>query len=292
MQINSIEQTKRVLAEDMKKYVEIILKEYGDFIPEERKVFLSGIYDYCSRIQVCESGTISMFATATEIIMPLAAYEIFQALRTHPEYGSNKNHRCYEEGEIINQTTYFGYIWHVIWTGMSEEEFFRDSLLHETMHFCGAGGSNALREGFAELKTRELAQKYELRASRCGYPKEVEIANRIQNVIGADVAAMITFARNDREIYRILQEHCGIEIAEWYFEISKLMDEEHHAKYNHSEFGGINGAKKKAEAYEKIDYSRIYEKLKMFEGYSDKNVAGNIEESTLDRPADESIRYI
>lgn len=43
------------------------------------------------------------------------------------------------------------------------------------------------------------------------------------------------------------------------------MDKELKAKYDHSKFGGLFGPIKKAKAYSKIDYSNIYEKLRIFE---------------------------
>ena len=261
MQTGQIEQTKQVLAHDMKRYVEIILQEYGDAISEDRQEFLRKITDFVSKIKVKNTGTISMFATKEEIVMPEGAYKVFKYMKMLPVYGINKRHQSYKEGEIINSNTYYDYIKHAIISGMSVEEFFRDSLLHETMHFCGSGGGDALREGFTELKTRELAQKYGLRASRCGYPKEVEIASRLQEIIGGNVANQLTFAQNNREIYRILQDNCGVSIAELYFEISDLMNRELYAKYNHSKFGGIFGPIKKASAYSKIDYSKIQERL-------------------------------
>ena len=55
---NIVENTRCVLADDMRKYVQVILKEYGEAIPEERKEFLKTIDDYNSRIK--DSGTISM----------------------------------------------------------------------------------------------------------------------------------------------------------------------------------------------------------------------------------------
>ena len=262
---NKVENTKRILAKDMKEYVQVILKEYGGVIPEERQKFLSAIDDYYSRIIVEDSGTISMFATNNGIIMPKGAYQIFKYMRMIPGYGINKKHKSYKEGEIVNKNTYYDYIKHVFISGMSVEEFFRDTLLHETMHFCGSDGGSAIREGLTELKTREIAQKYGLRASRCGYPKEVEVVRKLQKIIGTDIMDKITFARNNNEIDRILQENCGSVVADLFFEISYLMDKELNAKYDHSKFGGLFGPIKKAKAYSKIDYSNIYEKLKVFE---------------------------
>lgn len=265
MKNEDLEKTRSVLAEDMKKYVEIILKEYGNFIPEQHKEYLKSINDYSSRIMVQDTGTISMFANGTGVVMPEGAYKIFKYLRMMPGFGINKNHQSYKDGEIVNDNTYFDYIKHVFVSGMSVEEFFRDTLLHETMHFCGSDGGNAMREGFTELKTREVAQKYGLKASRCGYPKEVDVVSRFQGIVGEEIGNKIAFARDDREIYTILQENCGEDIAKLYFEISGMMDKELHTKYDHSKFGGVLGPIKKALAYSKIDYSEIYQKLKSFE---------------------------
>jgi len=183
---NTIVDTKKVLAADMKKYVELILEEYGQYIPETTKAFLKSIDNYSDRIRVQDTGTISMFATETEVIMPEGAYKIFKYLRMLPGYGINKKHKPYKDGEIVNENTYYDYMKHVLVSGMSVEEFFRDTLLHETMHFCGSDGRNAMREGWTELKTRELAQKYGLKASRCGYPKEVDIVSKFQEIVGEE----------------------------------------------------------------------------------------------------------
>lgn len=174
---------KKVLEEDLKKYVSIILKENENFIPVERKKFLKAIKRWDNIVTVRDNGTISMFATNKNIIMSKSAFKVFRYMKLIPGYGINKSHKVYRDGEIINQNTYFDYIKHAFITGMDVKEFFRDSLLHETMHFCGAGGGYAIREGLTELRTRELAQKYGLKASRCGYPKEVDIANKFKELI-------------------------------------------------------------------------------------------------------------
>lgn len=265
MRKNNINNTRQVLAEDMKKYVQLILKEYKNFIPKERQEFLIGISDYYSRVTVEDRGTISMFATNNGIVMPESAYRIFRLMKFIPGYGVNKKHKSFNDGEIVNENTYYDYIKHVFVSGMSVEEFFRDTVLHETMHFCGAGGGKAIREGFTELKTRELAQKYGLKASRAGYPQEVDIAYRFQKLVGKEIGNKITFARTAREISEILQEKYGNDIVELFFDISYLMDREQKAKYDHSKFGGLFSSIKKAKAYSEIDYSKVFEKLKAFE---------------------------
>ncbi len=261
---DKFEKARKVLAHDMREYVQLILKEHTNDIHQERQEYLRAIDDYYSRIVVTDNGTISMFATNREIIMPSLAYKIFKYMKFIPGYGINKKHKSYKEGEIVNNNTYFDYIKHVFISGMDVEQFFRDTLLHETMHFCGSDGGSAMREGLTELKTRELAQKYNLQASRCGYPKEVEIASQFQQIIGQDTTNQITFAQDDTEIYRILQERCGKNVADLYIEIARQMDDELNAKYDHSKFWGLFGPIKKARAYFQIDYSQIQKRLEDF----------------------------
>lgn len=259
-----IRNTQRVLAEDMKLYVEAILKEYGDFIPQERKHFLQGITNFENNIIIKESGTISMFANPEGVIMPLGAYKVFNFIRKIPGYGINKKHQSYKDGKIVNQNTYYDYLKHVLISGMSVEDFFRDTLLHETMHFCGSGGRSLLREGFTELKTRQLADKYGLKASRSGYPKEVEIANELQQILGSKIADQITFAKGSKEIDEILTNRFGSQARDLFAEIELMMNESANKVYDHSKFGGIFGPIKKARAYSKIDYSEVYKKIDEF----------------------------
>jgi len=277
---NKLDNIRTVLATDMKRYVEVILKEYGNYIPEAKKEALNGIDDYSNQIKIQDTGTISMFADGLDVIMPKAAEKIFKYLKMIPGFGLNKEHKAYKDGEIVNENTYYDYIKHVFVSGMSLEEFFRDTLLHETMHVCGSDGGEAIREGLTELKTRELAEKYGLKASRSGYPKEVDIVSKFQEIVGKDIANQITFAGSNRDIHRILQEKCGPSVAMLYFEISHLMDEELSKKYDHSKFSGILGPLKKAKAYSSIDYSKVYEKIEDFER---KRTVNNKSKNLLDK---------
>lgn len=258
----SITKTRKVLATDMKNYVEVIIKEHKDVIPQERLHFLQNIYNFENNIFIKDSGTISMFANSEGLVMPSGAYNIFQLIRRIPGYGINKKHQSYPKGEILNDNTYYDYLKHVLVSGMSVEEFFRDTILHETMHFCGAGGGSLLREGFTELKTRELAQKYGLKASRCGYPKEVKIANELQKMFGSKISNQITFSRNSKEIEDILVKNFGQNVTNCFFDIEWMMNDIANKVYDHSKFGGLLGPLKKAKAYSQIDYSAVYGRLK------------------------------
>ena len=102
---------------------------------------------------------------------------------------------------IINDNTFETFINHAIVKGMTAEDYFKEILLHEVMHFCGSGGGNVLDEGTNELLTRMLAQKYNLRTNSCGYPKEVRLVYELMNQLGEETILKLAFINKlDKQI--------------------------------------------------------------------------------------------
>ena len=269
--MENIEKIKNKLAKDMEVLVKTIIGEYGEYIQPEKLEFLKGIKDYNDIIKIKDTNTISMFANNREIILPLGAQKYFKYFKYIPLYGAKKNHSMYKPNEILNDHTYYDYINHVLLSGMSLYEFYLDTLLHETMHFCGSGMlGTALSEGLNELKTRQLAQKYNLRASRCGYPKETNIAFKLEQMLGEEITNQIAFAKNEKEVYEIIQKKYGDDIAQQIFTISEKMNKELHSKYNHANFNGIFAPFKKASAYKNIDYDEVNNQITDLENNSIK----------------------
>ena len=140
---------------EIEKLVEIIKKEYPNLVDIPHN------YDLRERVHIEETGTISLFVRNKNFYFPLDAFKVLKAFKKIPGFGMMKNHKtCTEENMIINNNTYITYIKHAFLKGLTPEEYFKEILLHETLHFCGSGGGSALREGINELKTRQLAKKY------------------------------------------------------------------------------------------------------------------------------------
>ncbi|MDD4547860.1 MAG: hypothetical protein PHI05_03880 [Bacilli bacterium] len=255
----NINEIKNSLALDLQLYIEIIKDEYKNFIPKERLEFLNSIKDFKDIIIIKNMGTISMFVRGNNIYFPASANKIINQMKFIPGFGINKHHKCFTKDTlIINDNTFIDYIKHVFIAGLSTKQFYLETLLHETMHFCGVGGSGALREGIAELKTRELAYKYNFTTSGCGYPKEIKIAIELQNIFGQTLMNKIAFAKNDYEITNIIRDNFGPSGANLYIKISRLMEKEFQDKYYKYKFPGITGPLKKAKKYNQLDYSEVY----------------------------------
>jgi len=250
MDVNKI---KDNLCEEIQKLILIIKKEYPEF------VCLSDIYDLNKKVHIEETGTISLFVKNGEFYFPKDAFKVLAALKQIPGFGSFKEHKTYSKNNmIINDNTYLTYIKHVFLKGLTPEEYFKESLLHETFHFCGSGGGSAIREGINELKTRQLAEKYNLETSCCGYPKETKIAYELEKLFGKEVINMIAFSKDQMSLKRNL-DAISKEMSDFYFKLESAMNNEFYNKYMKYDFPGLLGPLKKTKMYNSINYSHAYE---------------------------------
>lgn len=262
MEIDNINNIKNNLIVEIEKLVKIIKYEYSNLvnIPME--------YDLYKIVHIEETGTISLFVRKGEFYFPLDAFKVLEAFKKIPGFGINKNHKTYTKNNmILNDNTFMTYIQHVFLKGLTAEEYFKEILLHETLHFCGSGGGSALREGINELKTRQLAQKYNLLTSACGYPKETKIAYELEELFGEDIINKIAFSKNRSELIEILTS-VSKEAMEFFLELDKIMEKEFDDKYYRYKFPGIMGPFKKAKRYNSIDYSQAYVLIEKYKDYS------------------------
>lgn len=259
----------------LEKYIKTITKTYGRFIPKERLTYLYNIKDYSNVIQIFDYSSINGYANNKYIALPLNADKAFDELKKIPGYGINKNHKVYDNTTlIINNNTFMTYVDHVIKKGMTLEDYFNDLLLHETMHFCGSGGSTAIKEGINELLTRKIALENNFKTSGCAYPKEVRIAYTLQQMLGEDTINQIAFINNELDILNCLEDIIGKEASDLYLDISGIMNNEFQTKYykDMNSYNGLEGIKKKVENYQNIDYTKVYELIDEYNKKIDNHI--------------------
>lgn len=249
------------------KYIKAITQEYGKFIPKERLSYLGNI-NYDEIIQIYDYGNINGLANPKHILLPLNAEKALEKIKTLPGYGSNPNHQTYNQATaIINDNTFETYVNHAIVTGMTLEQYFEDLLLHETMHFCGSDGGNALKEGINEYLTRKLALKKGFHTNGCAYPKEVKIAHTLESILGEKVITQIAFIRPYDKVLSYLETTLGKDASELYQNVTHAMDEEFYNRYyrhmNH--FDGLEGIQEKVTNYKQIDYSKVEQIIEQYQ---------------------------
>ena len=257
------------LTKELEKYIELIIKEYGKYIKQDDLNRLKSLKSYSDVIVIENTGTISCFVDSFKknIHFPILADKLLSKAKFVPGFGINKNNKLYDRNSLVlNNNTFVDYIKHLFIKGATSEHFYRENLLHETMHFCGSGGAYPLEEGLTEYYTRKLAQKYDLITTGAGYPKEVKIAHELEKIFGEECMSLYLFdGRGSRSIQYIIDNY-GIQAKLFLMNIEHAMQAEFEEKYykKTKEFNGIMGPFKKIKAYETIDYSKVW---KMIEDY-------------------------
>ena len=234
-------------------HINLILKEYPNCAREQLS---NAINNDAEIVKFNPSNTITFIVQDGVLLLPKSAYQVFQLLKKYKNYGIKLNNHRSVEDYLDTNTTYMEYIEHVIEGGISVCEFFEENLLHEAMHICGSQGGTPLEEGINELKTRELAQKYNVRIAAYGYSKEVEIAKRLQQIIGKEIMNELTFIpRYERKAF--ITDKLGYEVGELYVLLSNKMIEK--SKCYFSKLIQVNDPFEKARLYEDIDYAELYQ---------------------------------
>ncbi len=256
---------KENLIKQIKAYIVLIQEEYlknADFpLIDVNEISM----DWNNIVNIEDTGTISLYVSSGKFYFPKSSDEVFSLYQTLPGYGADKNHTIYNDDTLIrNDNTFNTYINHLIVSGKNSEDYYLDNVLHETMHFCGAAGGTALEEGFTELKTRELALKKNLRTSGCGYPKEIKIVLKLQEIFGKDVCDILTFMNSFQEKLTFLKYTLNENMANLYLHVYIEMEKEFQEKYYQFKFPGITGPEEKALKYNNIDYSEIEKYIDQF----------------------------
>ena len=205
-----------------------------------------------------ESNTITFLVCDGKLLLPSAAYNFFELAHNFNNYGINKNNYRFFNEYLDTNTTYMEYIDHVIECAFNAYDYFEENLLHEAMHLCGSGGGSPLEEGINELKTRELAMKYKIKIAAYGYSKEVEVAKKLQNILGKELMDDLTFIANEKR-YEFLLNKATNKEAILYQELSNDMI--NLSKDYFEKVSKLSNPYDKAKLYETIDYSILYKHL-------------------------------
>lgn len=264
---------KHQMSKKLSKYIPAIAKKFGKYMDDGRLQELKNIKDYKDVIKFDYSGNVTAYAGRDGIVLPMGAIVAFDKIKDLPNAGTNKNHKTYTKETLIqNDNTFEDYIEHLIITKADILTYFNDLLLHETMHFCGSGGSStrgagAFREGLNEYLTRLVAGENGFQTSGCGYPKEIKVVTKMEKVLGTDALFQVAFLRDLKEINEYLTNEVGVEKAKLFNEVVHNMEQEFQSKYfsKQSEYTGFAGAIKKSENYKNIDYSKVYSLIDNFD---------------------------
>ena len=235
------------------EYIKLILKNYSNC---DKEKILNSINNDDKIVEFNTLDTITFIVQNGVLLLPKAAYKLFPLLKQNENYGTKANNHRSIEDYLDTNTTYMEYINHLIESGMDVYDYFEESLLHEAMHICGSQGGTPLEEGINELKTRELAQKYNIKIAAYGYSKEVEISKQLQQIVGKDIMDELTFIPKHKR-KEFLIHKSGEDVAELYKLLSNKMIEKSSNYYD--KLFQVSDPFEKAKLYEDVDYTEVYQ---------------------------------
>ena len=254
---------KEKIINELKKYFNIIINEYKNYMPKEDLEYLQN-YDFNKNIHIENTGTISLYVNNKELYLPTLAFPVLEELSKQQNFGSDKTHKAYnKESLIINDNTFLDYINHAVIKGLTPLEYYLENLLHESLHISGICNGSAFIEGVTEYKTRQLASKYGLVTSGCGYPKEVKIVSDLENILGEDCINKIMFFNNRIDMENYINDNYGKEKSELFSKIYIKMQQAF-LPYITKKFNGENAIYEKVKAYDKINYEEVYNILEEY----------------------------
>lgn len=193
---------------------------------------------------------------------------------SNPEIADKGNIRDYTDllhlvilNNLENNNTFVNYVYHILVSGTDTQRYYDDLLLHETLHFCGSGGSFAISEGINELLTRQIAHEFGYHTNGCAYPNEVKVALRLSKVFGSDVITRLAFIRNFKQSLDYLDMTLGSAASSLYNDVMIAMEDEFQEKYykNMDSYNGLVGIARKTIDYRKINYKKANELIDEYE---------------------------
>ena len=242
----------KIIKNQILEFLPLIQKEYN--ISEEK---INDIIKNIDRKIMFDDKGISFHVKHEVLYLPVMAYKMIEEFKKNEQYGTTKNTGVQIQNYLNTDSTYKDYITHMITYGYSVLDYFKDSLLHETLHMCGGGNDSSLEEGINELKTRQLAQKYNIKIAAVGYNQEVEIAQMLESILGKKTMDVIAFIKDKNQIYEYMVKHHTNEEIELYYNVKNTMEEE--GKIYQTQTTKTNNPFEKAEVHDKLEYIKTKE---------------------------------
>lgn len=118
--IVNYEKIKKKLSIIMQYYINTIKSEYKNYISPEKLNYLNSKKDFCNCIEILDNNTVTCFYNCADnkIIFPKEVEKVILEIKQNKLYGTNPNHKLYNENNLIqNENNFFDYVNHIILIG-------------------------------------------------------------------------------------------------------------------------------------------------------------------------------
>ena len=239
-----------------KKYVNVFLNEYADYLSKEQLELLKDInFDNAIKLD----GTNKPFGVISlgQVNLPNYSDELINSLKKMPNY--NTSHRD------LNNKNLSSYLKYMCDSGYTLFDYYSDILMYFVFKLV-VKNSNGLINGLINQEMKYLAIKYSFRFAYL-YPREEAITNKITKFLGIQGCRKVIFS-DSATAFKYLNDTKGYRIARLVNDISEIVDDEYQ-KLNKNEYSGYTGFLDYAHDYDHLSYGDAYNYLLDFETYNE-----------------------
>lgn len=232
---------KDKLSDLLKKYVNIFINEYSDYLNKEQLSLLKNI-NYEKIIKMSD------FNLPVGIINYNSIY-ISNNLLDIPKKK--------EQEAFLNNKNYTSYLKHLNNVGCNTYEYYTHQLMFLVFKLV-IGTDSGIINGFINFEINNLKRKYRFQAVNL-YQREEVISSKVIKVLGYNHTRKIMFM-DMPSAFKYLNDYLGYRYADFYYQITELVDYEY-GKLNLDKYTGNNGLTNYAKDYDHLLYGDAYNYL-------------------------------
>lgn len=222
----------------LKKYINIFVKEYGNYLNKEQLITLKNInYD-----QIIKTNN---FIIPVGIINYNSIY-ISDNLLNIPK---KNNYQSW-----LNNNNYTSYLKQLNNVGCNTYEYYAHQLMFLVFKLV-IGNDSGLINGFINYEVNNLRRKYRFQAVNL-YKREEVISQKIINLLARETVLKIMFM-DMPTAFKYLNDNLGYRYADLYYQLTNIVDSEFQ-KIKPDNYTSNNGLIKYAHDYDQLLYGDAY----------------------------------
>lgn len=253
------EMIENTLSEMLKKYINIFINEYKDYLSKDQLETLRTI-NYHKIINLENLDVPFGLVSFGKIRLSNISNDLINSLQKMDNYNTTKYN--------LNNKNISSYLKYMCENGYSSLEYFGDILMYFVFELVLKNPS-IFNHGLINQEIRFLSIKYSLRSANL-YAKEETIATKITPLFGLETIRKILFM-DKPTAFLYLNKQLGFRYAKLYDDITNIVDEKN-KNIKNKDYQGFEGFLNYADDYDEITYGDAYNYLLDFEVENKLNI--------------------
>ena len=235
-----------------KKYVDIFLQEYADYLSIEQLELLKCI-NFNNAIKLDSTSKPFGIISLGQINLSDYSEELIRNLKKMPNYNSKH--------EKLNNKNLASYLKYMCDSGYNLIDYYSDILIYFVFKLV-IKNSNGLIDGLINQEVRYLSEKYSFRFANL-YPREEAIIARLTKFLGIEGCRKIIFS-DLATAFKYLNDNKGFRVAELVNNVSLLINDVY-KELSTKEYSGYLGFLDYTVDYDHLLYGSVYDCILNFE---------------------------